>query len=143
MRTLLIGAALVIGVTSALAQGDPIAERKKLMKAQGAAARDPSLMLRGDQPFNLQKVQASLKVLVDTNKALNPLWPDNSKTGGETEALPAIWEQRDKFDAALAKLGNDSQAALTAIKDEATFKAEFPKVVQDCNACHNTFRAKK
>lgn len=113
------------------------------MKAQGAAARDPGQMLKGEQPFNLPKVRASLRTLLDTNKQLPLLWPENSKTGGETEALPAIWEQRDKFDGLLTKLGADSQSALAAIKDEASFKAEFPKVLQDCGACHNTFRAKK
>lgn len=143
LRSLVLCSALCAGVTAALAQDNPIAERKKLMKAQGAAVRDPGQMLKGEQPFNLEKVQASLRTLLDTNKRLPSLWPDTSKTGGETEALPAVWEQREKFDGLLTKLGTDSQAALTAIKDEATFKAEFPKVVQDCGACHNTFRAKK
>jgi cytochrome c556 len=143
VRTIVLCAAVCAGVTAVMAQQDPIAERKKLMKAQGAAVRDPGLMLKGDQPFNLEKVQAGLRTLLDTNKRLPPLWPDNSKTGGETEALPAIWEQREKFDGLLTKLGTDSEAALAAIKDEASFKAEFPKVVQNCGGCHNTFRAKK
>lgn len=143
MKAVLLGTALAVGLTSALAQGDPIAERKKLMKAQGAASREPGLMLRGDQPFDLSKVRDSLKTLVDTNKALAPLWPETSKTGGDTEALPAIWEQRGKFDATLAKLGSDSQAALGTITNEATFKTEFPKVLANCKACHDSFRAKK
>jgi cytochrome c556 len=143
LRTLILCTAACVSVTAAMAQQDPIAERKKLMKAQGAAVRDPGQMLKGEQPFNLEKVQASLRTLLDTNKKLPALWPENSKTGGETEALPAVWEQREKFDGLLTKLGTDSQTALAAIKDEATFKAEFPNVVKDCGACHNTFRVKK
>lgn len=140
---LLLGAALAVGATSVIAQEDPIAERKKIMKAQGAAAKDPGLMLKGDEKFDLAKVHASLRTFQDTSKRLPALWPDNSKTGGETEALPVIWQEKDKYLALFTKLSNDSGAALTAIKDEASFKAEFPKVLANCGSCHKVYRQPK
>lgn len=143
IRTLLLGAALVVGATSVIAQEDVIAERKKLMKAQGAAAREPGLMLKGDAKFDLAKVQSSLKTFQETSKRLPELWPENSKTGGETEALPLIWEEKDKYLALFTKLSNDSGAALAAIKDEASFKAEFPKVLANCSGCHKPYRMQK
>lgn len=70
------------------------------------------------------------------------LFPADSKTGGETKALPSIWENKAKFDGIFAKLDTDLAAAITAVKDEASFKAEAPKVLGNCGACHNDFRAK-
>ncbi|HXW20109.1 MAG TPA: cytochrome c, partial [Roseiarcus sp.] len=70
------------------------------------------------------------------------LFPDNSKTGEDTHALPAIWENKADFVAHFQKLGADSTALLASIKDEATFKAEMPGLFKDCGACHETYRAK-
>jgi cytochrome c556 len=39
------------------------------------------------------------------------LFPDDSKTGGDTAALPLIWEKKSEFDAIFVKLGADSTAA--------------------------------
>ena len=40
------------------------------------------------------------------------LFPDDSKTGGDTAALPAIWENKSDFDARFAAFGKDAAAAL-------------------------------
>jgi cytochrome c556 len=144
-RMVLIGIAAVAvgaGLTAAIAQSDPIADRKKIYKSFGAAAREPGLMLRGQVPFDLNKVQAALRTFEDGTKHLPNMFPDNSKTGGDTEALPVIWEQKEKFNGLFAKLQSESAAALTSIKDEATFKAQFPKILQNCGGCHETFRKK-
>lgn len=143
IRTIVIAATLAVGATTAFAQDDPIAARQKIYKSWGAAAKEPGQMLKGEAPFDLAKVQAALRAFEDGSKHLPDLFPETSKTGGNTEALPAIWEQREKFNALFVKFGTDSRTALDAIKNEATFKAEFPKVLQNCGSCHNTFRAKR
>ena len=37
-------------------------------------------------------------------------------------------------------MGADAKAAHGAIKDEASFKAEWPKVVANCGGCHKEYR---
>ena len=71
---------------------------------------------------------------------LKTLFPDHSKTGGNTEALPLIWEKKDTFLQILQQLEASAAAAQTAIKDEATFRAEWGKVSANCRACHKVFR---
>jgi cytochrome c556 len=93
-------------------------------------------------PFNLQTVQASLKTFVAAADKSPALFPDDSKTGGGTNALPAIWENKADFDARFAKFGKDAAAALTTITDEASFKANINSVLQNCGGCHELYKAK-
>ena len=68
------------------------------------------------------------------------LFPDDSKTAPKTRALPAIWEKKAEFNAGFVKFGADSEAALIAIKDDASLKTEWPKVVGNCGGCHKPFK---
>ena len=142
MKRMLIAAAavLAIGTTAALSQSAAIGQRKEAMKSAGAAAKDTGAMMRGEAKFDLAKVQAALKTYSDVAKKAAGLFPDDSKTGGETTVLPVIWEKKVEFTAALAKFGADAAAAAAAIKDEATFKTELPKVMANCGGCHKTYR---
>lgn len=144
-RVILAGAVLALGLTAVAAQeSDPIKRRQGTFKSWAAASREPGLMLRGEAPFNLEKVHAALRTFIEDNKHLPNLFPKPDAPGGiDTAALPAIYEQREKFNAIFAKLDADAAAALTSIKDEATFKAEFPKVLANCGACHQGYRARR
>jgi HAD superfamily hydrolase (TIGR01493 family) len=62
------------------AQTDVIGQRKALMKAVGGATRDPGQMLRGQQPFDLAKVKASLDAYADAASALAALRSTGIKT---------------------------------------------------------------
>ena len=143
LRSVLVILALATAATAVSSQEDPIAKRKAIYKSFGQASRDPGGMLKGDTPFDLAKVQAALRTFQEGSQQLPNLFPENSKTGGDTAALPAIWEDKPRFNAMLAKFGADSQTALASIKDEASFKTEFPKVLRDCGGCHEAFRAKR
>lgn len=132
-------AGLTASILSAPAQDDPIAARKTVMRSFGAASRDPGLMLRGEAPFDLSKVEASLKIFADGAEKLPALFPENSKSG-DTKAAPAIWTEKAKFDAIANKLASDATAAAGSIKDEASFKATMPGVLGACAACHRDYR---
>lgn len=140
-RTLSVAALLAVGATLAYAQGaaNAIAQRKETMKAQAAATKDPGAMMKGEMPFDLAKVKASLKTLQQTAAKAKGLFPDDSKTG-DTNALPVVWEKKAEFLARFDKLAADAKAADAAIKDEATFKTEFPKVTANCGGCHKDYR---
>jgi cytochrome c556 len=135
-------AALAIGATVVLAQNAAVIEqRKAAMKANAGATKDPSAMAKGDAPFDLPKVQASLKVFQDQATKLKTLFPDDSKTGAETRALPSVWEKKADFLGRLDKFAADAKAAAEAVKDEASFKAEWPKLIaNNCVACHKEYQ---
>ncbi|MGL5736169.1 MAG: c-type cytochrome [Beijerinckiaceae bacterium] len=136
--TLAIAGLTLIGATAVMAQ-DPIAQRKEGMKAVGAATGPLGKMMRGEDPFDLAKVQAALTVYATAAKAQPALYPAGSDKG-ETRALPAVFSDKAKFDAIFVQWGNDVTAAQAAIKDEASFKTEMPKVLKNCGTCHETYR---
>jgi cytochrome c556 len=142
-RTVIAISAIAIGVTAAVAQQDPITARKAAMKAIGAQAGQGGKFLKGEEPFDLAKAQ-NIFVVFATNAAAAPnLFPDSSKTGGETAAAPAIWEKNADFKAKFAKFEADAKAAQANVKDEASFKANFSEVTKNCGGCHETYRLKK
>jgi cytochrome c556 len=122
------------------AQTDVIGQRKALMKNIAGATRDPGQMLRGQMPFDLAKVKAALETYSDAASKMPTLYPVGSETGGETQASPAIWQNKPDFEARFAKFNSDAKAALASITDEASFKANFPAVTKNCGGCHETYR---
>jgi cytochrome c556 len=142
IRTVLAIAAIAVGVTTVAAQ-DPIAARKALMKENGAQARVGAQMVKGDVPFDLAKAKAIFAAYSNSAVKVIALFPDNSKTGGETTAAPAIWEKMDDFKAKMAKFGADAKAAGDKVTNLDTFKAEFPAVQKNCGGCHEVYRIKK
>jgi cytochrome c556 len=141
-RTIFVAGLLALGVTAAIAQSNVVEQRQQLMKEMGAQTRPIGGMLRGQEQFDLAKVQSGLKVFAENPKKAVTLFPESSKNAEKTEALPTIWENKPKFETIMSKLSQDAQTAMANIKDEASFKAEMPKVLQNCGACHNDFRKK-
>jgi cytochrome c556 len=133
-------AALVVGATMVLAQNPAaIGARKDAMKALGGATKDPGAIAKGEAPFDLAKVQASLKTIETTAAKSKTLFPTDSKDG-DTAALPVAFTDTADLSAKFDKMGADAKAAQAAIKDEATFKTEWPKVTASCGGCHKVYR---
>lgn len=139
LRIAAAACAIAVGATVAYAQSAAIGSRQQIYKSFGGAMKAPGDMIKGTAPFDLAKVQDSLKVLAEGAPKLTDLFPDDSKTG-ETAALPVIWEKKADFTGRLDKLAADAKAAAVAIKDEASFKAEFPKIGANCGGCHKEYR---
>ena len=138
---LVAGVVTALGVSVALADGDPIKQRRALMKANGDATKTVVGMLKG-APFDLEAVKKALSTYEDAATKAPALFPDDSKTG-DTNALPAIWENKADFEARFAKFDADAKAASAAIVDQASFKATIPGVLKNCGGCHEQYRAKK
>jgi len=141
IRTVLAVAAVAVGVTAVAAQQDPIKARQAIMKANGQQAGIGAKMVKGEEPFSLDKAKKIFATYQDVAKA-HELFPESSKTG-DTAALPAVWENKADFEARLTKLANDAKAAEGKVHDEASFKAEFAEVQKNCGGCHQTYRKKK
>ena len=57
-------------------------------------------------------------------------------TGGDTDAAPKIWAAKAEFTKAVDTFVSIAKTAAGAIKDEASFKANYQKVVESCGGCH-------
>jgi cytochrome c556 len=143
IRTVLAVAAIAFGVTTVTAQQDPIAARKALMKGNGEQAGIGGKMARGEEPFTVDKAKKVFATYQDTASKIGALFPDNSKTGGDTAALPAIWENKADFNAKLAKFGADAKAAEAQVKDLDSFKAQYTEVQKNCGGCHQPYRVRR
>jgi cytochrome c556 len=138
MMTIVLGC----GIGGVLADSDVIAQRRALMKQDGIAAKKLFDTNKGSIPFDLAVAQASLKDMAQAAAKSPALFPDDSKTGGGTAALPAIWQNKADFNARFDKFGKDVAAAMTATVDEAGFKASAPAVFGNCGGCHELYKAK-
>jgi cytochrome c556 len=88
----------------------------------------------------------ALQVQADAAKipTLFPAGTSTADLGDKTHALPAIWENMDKFKADAANLGTEAGklAAAAQSGDMAAFSAQFAATGKACGACHTDFRAK-
>ena len=142
MRTVLAVTVLAFGLSTALA--DPIADRKALMKKNGDEAKIAASMVKGEAPFDAAKAQTVFATFADSAAKAPALFPDNSKTGGDTAALPAIWENKADFDARLVKFGTAAKDAEGKVKDLESLKTTWGAFAKDnCGGCHEKYRAKK
>jgi cytochrome c556 len=143
IRSALVMVALAAGVTAVAAQSDPIAARRALMKANGDQAKIAGAMVKGEAPFDLAKAKVVFTTFAESGEKAPSLFPDNSKTGGDTAALPKIWEDRADFDARLAKFAADARAAANSVTDLDSFKAAMGTIGKQCGGCHENYRQKK
>ena len=116
-----------------------INERKSIFsKNYKTAKRVQGLASNG----NLDEAKKLMIEMSDNYKRLLDLFPENSKTGFKTEALPAIWENKDEFNLLMTKASNNMIELTSAIDGEEDVKATLGKYMWgSCKACHSKFRA--
>ena len=142
MKRIVLAAALAaFGVTAVVAQSDPIAARKALMKENNNQARIAREMIDGKQPFNLDAARKVFATFGGVASKGKDLWPDSSKTG-ESASLPAIWDNKADFEARLAAFSADAKAAEGKVTDIDSFKEQLREIGKHCGGCHNAYRQK-
>ena len=143
-RVVLAVAAVALAITAVAAQSDPIAARKAIMKKNGDEAKAAAAMVKGEAPFDAAKAHTIFATFADAAAKMPALFPDNSKTGGDTAALPAIWENKADFDARFVKFGKEAKEAEGKVKDLDSLKATWGGFAKEnCGGCHEKYRAKK
>lgn len=136
-------AVVAFGATAVLAQQDPIAARKALMKSNGQNAGAISKMVKAEAPFDLATAKKAFATFQDAAAKMPNLFPPDSKSGGETAALPKIWEDMADFKAKFVKFGEDAKAAEASVKDLDSLKVAVGIVGKNCGGCHEIYRIKK
>jgi cytochrome c556 len=139
LRLILAVTVLASGGATLLAQTDPIAARKALMKANGEQSKIATEMLDGKRPFDLDAAKKVFASFAEAGDKAPALFPDDSKTG-DTAALPTVWENKSDFNARLARVASESKVAAEATKDFDSFKTQVTEVRKNCGECHKTYR---
>ncbi|OYQ32019.1 hypothetical protein CHU93_03715 [Sandarakinorhabdus cyanobacteriorum] len=144
LRPLIAAAIAATAILPTAVTAGPIEDRKAIMKANGRDTKMAADMLKGAVPFDAAAANKILANYAAAAKAFPAHFPANSKTGGETEAAPAIWDKPADWKAATAKFQADTAAA-AALKpgDAAGFGKAFGMVTANCKSCHEGFRIKK
>ena len=115
-----------------------IKERKSIFsKNYKTAKRVQGLASNGD----IDEAKKLMIEMSDNYKKLLDLFPENSKEGFGTEALPSIWENKDEFNLLMTK-ASSNMIKLTSTVDEAEdMKATLRKYMwSSCKSCHSKFR---
>ncbi|HMJ42031.1 MAG TPA: cytochrome c [Pseudolabrys sp.] len=137
-------ALIALGVTAVVAQQNPIAARKALMKANNDNAKAMVQTMRGQTPFDATAVDAAFAQWAETAQKFPGLFPENSKTGDDTRATPKIWQNKKDFDEKAAAFGKsvaDNRDKAKASLDG--LKAAIPVVGKTCDNCHEDYRASR
>lgn len=126
-----------------LASDDPIAARQALMKEQSRAARLAGNMVKGEAPYDPEAAAQAAATIAANAEKVPSLFPEGTDTGFDTEAHPAIWENKAGFEAIAAKLAEDARAAQqAAAQGLESFRAAFAAMANNCRSCHEEYRVK-
>ena len=141
LRTVLAATALLGGVTVLLAQSDPIAQRKELMKSNGGHAKAMTQMAKGEAPFDAAKASQAFTTWSENAAKIPGFFASAPPPGADTRALPKIWSDKAGFDAAAAALKKAADDGKTKTKSVDEVKAAMPAVTKACADCHEGYRA--
>ena len=90
----------------------------------------------------IEEAKPLMKKISNNYKKLLDYFPDNTKEGFKTEALPSIWENKDEFNALMQKASDDMIRLAKAIDTAEDLRAIQKKLMwSNCSSCHNKFRA--
>ena len=91
---------------------------------------------------DFERAKSLMLEMSENYKNLLEYFPDNSKEGFKTEALHAIWENKDEFNNLMSKSSNDMIKLTKIIETSDDIKGALGKMMwANCKACHSKFRA--
>ena len=113
--------------------------RKAMFSENYQNAKQISILLKQKK---IEEAKPLMKKISDNYKKLLDYFPDNTKEGFKTEALPSIWENKDEFNALMQKASDDMIKLAKAIDTAEDLRAVQKELMwSNCSACHNRFRA--
>lgn len=147
MRTVVVAATLLLGVSGVMAQQDAVKVAQDTMKANGKNLGGVlAPMFKGEKPYDQAAVDAALTQLDDTAKKLPAMFPaslKDAKWEGDYSPSSKVWDDKAGYDAKVASFAKVVTEAKAKIKDLNSLKANFPGIGKECGGCHETFRLKK
>lgn len=150
MKKTLVAAGIAIALGSiagaALAQVKPdvlVKQRQAVMTLQAKYFGPIAGMASGKVPYNADVVSRSATYLENLSQMAWDGFHENTQ-GEKSRALPAIWQQKAKFDELTQRLQAETMklGQVARAKDEAGVKQQYAAVGKVCGACHENFRQK-
>ena len=117
---------------------DIIKSRKALFsKNYQTAKRVQSLSANGE----FEKVKELMIEMSNNYLNLLELFPDNTKEGFKTEALPIIWDDKENFNLLMQKSSDDMIKLTSVIETTDNVKGTIGNLMWgNCKACHSKYR---
>ena len=113
--------------------------RKAMFSENYQNAKQISILLKQKK---IEEAKPLMKKISDNYIKLLDYFPDNTKEGFKTEALPSIWENKDEFNALMQKASDDMIKLAKAIDTAEDLRVAQKELMwSNCSACHNRFRA--
>ena len=113
--------------------------RKAIFSKNYQTAKKVSILLKSKK---IEEAKPLMQEMSDNYKKLLNYFPENTKEGFKTEALPTIWENSDEFVTLMQKASFDMIQLTKAIDSAEDLTAIQKKLMwSNCSACHNRFRA--
>ena len=113
--------------------------RKAMFSENYQNAKKISILLKSKR---IEEAKPLMKKISDNYIKLLDYFPDNTKEGFRTGALPSIWENKDEFNALMKKASDDMIKLASLFEDADDVSAVLREMMwSNCKACHSKFRA--
>ena len=126
-------------VNSDMSVEEIIKGRKALFSKNYITAKKvQALASKGD----FEKAKTLMIEMSKNYEILLEYFPENTKEGFKTEALPIIWEQKDEFNNLITNSSTDMIKLTKVIEDSDDIRGTLTQLMwSNCKACHSKFRA--
>ena len=112
--------------------------RKAIFSNNAKLAKRVNILLKD---FEVEEAEPIILEMSKNYENLLNYFPENSKEGYGTEALPIIWEEKDAFNALMQKAANDMLQLAKVMEEVDDIQATYKKLMwANCNACHSRYR---
>ena len=113
--------------------------RKAMFSENYQNGKKISILLKSNK---IEEAKPLMKKISDNYIKLLDYFPENTKEGFKTEALPSIWENKDEFNALMQQASDDMIKLAKAIETAEDLRAVQKELMWgNCSSCHNRFRA--
>ena len=113
--------------------------RKAMFSENYQNAKRISILLKSGK---IDEAKPLMEKISKNYTKLLDYFPDNTKEGFKTEALPSIWENKKEFNELMKKASDDMVKLAEAVDTAKDLRAIQKKFMwSNCSACHSRFRA--
>ena len=117
---------------------DIIKGRKAIFSNNAKLAKRVNILLKD---FEVEEAEPIIFEMSKNYENLLNYFPENSKEGYGTEALPIIWEEKDAFNALMQRAADDMLQLAKVMEEVDDIQATYKKLMwANCNACHSRYR---
>lgn len=117
---------------------DIIKGRKAIFSDNYKTAKRVNILIND---LEFEEAKKFMKEMTENYETLLNYFPENTKEGFNTEALPSIWENKDEFNALMQKSADDMKQLAAVIEDADDLRGTMQQYMwSNCKACHSRFR---